>query len=93
MVLSPLDQPNPGTQLYHFVGNAMQEPMFGECHPHRQFPGFIATGDHCGIEALAAKPWQAVPSYSGGSKMVLSAKKGLISFSTIDLNSYCSVCF
>lgn len=56
MVLSPLDQPNPGTQLYHFVGNAMQEPMFGECHPHCQFPGFIAKGDRCGIEALAAKP-------------------------------------
>jgi hypothetical protein len=56
MVLSPLDQPNPGTQLYHFVGNAMEEPMFGECHPQCQFPGFIAKGDHCGIEALAAKP-------------------------------------
>ena len=56
MVLSPLDQPNPGTQLYHFVGNAMEEPIFGECHPQCQFPGFIAKGDHCGIEALAAKP-------------------------------------
>jgi hypothetical protein len=56
MVLSPLDQSNPGTQLYHFVGNAMEEPMFGECHPQCQFPGFIAKGDHCGTEALAAKP-------------------------------------
>lgn len=56
MVLSPLDQPNPGTQLYHFVGNAMEEPIFASCHPRCQFPGLIATGDHCGIDAVAAKP-------------------------------------
>jgi hypothetical protein len=30
MVHSPLDEPNPGTQLYHFVGNAIEEPMIGE---------------------------------------------------------------
>jgi len=55
MALSPLDQPNPGTQLYHFVGNLMEESTFGQCHPHCQFPDLIATGDRCGTEALAAK--------------------------------------
>ncbi len=56
MVLCPLDQPNPGTQLYHFVGNLMEEPTFGQCHPQCQFPDLTATGDRCGINALAAKP-------------------------------------
>jgi len=56
MALAPLDQPNPGTQLYHFVGNSMEEPTFGRCHPECQFPGLIAKGDNCGIDALATKP-------------------------------------
>lgn len=56
MALCPLDQPNPGTQLYHFVGNLMEEPTFGECHPQCQFPDLTATGDRCGINALTAKP-------------------------------------
>jgi hypothetical protein len=55
MTLSPLAQPNPGTQIYHFVGNTMEESIFGECHPHCQFPDLIATGDRCGVEALATK--------------------------------------
>jgi hypothetical protein len=42
MALAPLDQPNPGTQLYHFVGNAMEQPTFGQCHAECQFPGIIA---------------------------------------------------
>jgi hypothetical protein len=54
MAISPLDQPNPGTQLYHFVGNTMEEPTFGQCHPQCQFPDLIATGDHCGVDALAS---------------------------------------
>jgi len=53
MAISPLDQPNPGTQLYHFVGNTMEEPIFGQCHPQCQFPDLIAMGDHCGVDALA----------------------------------------
>ena len=55
MALSPLDQPNPGTQVYHFVGNFMEEPAFGTCHPQCQYPSLIAKGDHCGVEALETK--------------------------------------
>ena len=55
MALSPLDQSNAGTQLYHFVGNTMEEPTFGQCHPKCQFPKLIGTGDHCGVEALTPK--------------------------------------
>jgi hypothetical protein len=56
MVLAPLEQPNPGAQIYHFVGNAMEEPAFGTCHGQCQFPGLTAKGDHCGVEALAVAP-------------------------------------
>ena len=55
MALAPLDQPNPGTQLYHFVWNAMEQPTFGQCHAECQFPGIIAMGDQCGVRALATK--------------------------------------
>jgi hypothetical protein len=51
--LSPLDQPNAGTQLYHFVGNMMEESHFGKCHPECQFPSLIATGDHSGVHATS----------------------------------------
>lgn len=51
MVLSPLEQPNPGTQVYHFVGNSMDTPTFGTCHSECQFPSLVATGDHCGVAA------------------------------------------
>jgi hypothetical protein len=60
MVLSPLDQPNAGTQLYHFVGNTMENPTFGKCHPECQFPGLVATGDNCGVEATASERKKAI---------------------------------
>jgi hypothetical protein len=31
LVLSPLEQPNPGRQIYHFVGNRMEPPQFNNC--------------------------------------------------------------
>lgn len=49
LALSPLDQPNPGSQLYHFVGGFMEDPTFGSCHHECQFPSIIAYGDACGI--------------------------------------------
>jgi hypothetical protein len=49
LVLAPLDQPNPGSQLYHFVGGFMEEPTYGECHPECLFPSLVALGDSCGI--------------------------------------------
>lgn len=51
MVIAPLEQPNAGEQLYHFVGNTMEEPKFGECHLECQFPSLIARGDSSDIEA------------------------------------------
>jgi hypothetical protein len=55
MVLAPLDQPNPGEQLYHFVGNTMEAPTFGQCHPECQFPSLIALGDYSGVEAILSE--------------------------------------
>jgi molybdopterin/thiamine biosynthesis adenylyltransferase len=49
--LAPLGQPNPGAQLYHFVGNITEPPGFGSCHGECQFPGLVALGDHSGIPA------------------------------------------
>jgi hypothetical protein len=45
MTLDPLDQPNPGEQLYHFVGGYMEPAQYGVCHPECLFPGLIARGD------------------------------------------------
>lgn len=59
LVLAPLDQPNPGSQLYHFVGGYMEEPKFGACHPECLFPSFVALGDSCGISATGARPQNA----------------------------------
>ena len=56
LTLAPLDQPNPGSQLYHFVGGFMEEPTFGACHPECLFPSFIAQGDSCGIVATGDHP-------------------------------------
>jgi hypothetical protein len=55
LVLAPLSQPNPGAQLYHFVGNITEEPTFGNCHPECQFPSIIASGDDCGIRATGTR--------------------------------------
>jgi hypothetical protein len=49
LTLDPLGQPNPGAQLYHFVGNTTEPPAFDPCHPECQFPSLIALGDDCGI--------------------------------------------
>ena len=50
-VIAPLDQPNPGAQRYHFVGNFMEKPQFKVCHPECFFPTFIAKGDSCGLSS------------------------------------------
>jgi hypothetical protein len=59
LVLAPLDQPNPGSQLYHFVGGFMEEPTFGSCHPECLFPSFTALGDSCGIPVIGVRPRSA----------------------------------
>ncbi len=55
LTLAPLDQPNPGAQLYHFVGNFMEEPMFGCCHAECAFTQLIAHGDACGIPVTGVR--------------------------------------
>jgi molybdopterin/thiamine biosynthesis adenylyltransferase len=59
LVLAPLGQPNPGSQLYHFVGGFMEEPTFGACHENCFFPSMIALGDSCGIPATGVRPGNA----------------------------------
>jgi molybdopterin/thiamine biosynthesis adenylyltransferase len=59
LVLAPLDLPNPGSQLYHFVGGDMEEPTFGSCHPECLFPSMVALGDGSGIMATGVRPRNA----------------------------------
>jgi hypothetical protein len=56
LTLAPLDQSNPGAQLYHFVGGYMEEPFFGSCHPECPFQSLIAFGDTCGIIVTGTRP-------------------------------------
>lgn len=48
LVLAPLDQPNPGAQLYHFVGGFMEPQTYPICHPECLFTGISGQGDHSG---------------------------------------------
>lgn len=49
LVMNPLDQPNPGLQRYHFVGNFMELPEYGACNEQCLFPSFVARGDKSGF--------------------------------------------
>jgi len=55
LTLDPLGQPNPGAQLYHFVGNITEPPTFQNCHPECQFPSIVALGDDSGIHATGVR--------------------------------------
>jgi hypothetical protein len=55
LTLDPLGQPNPGAQLYHFVGNITEPPAFQNCNPECQFPSIVALGDDCDIRATGAR--------------------------------------
>jgi hypothetical protein len=55
LTVDPLGQPNPGAQLYHFVGNITEPPAFYNCHPECQFPLLVALGDDCGIRATGPR--------------------------------------
>lgn len=59
MVLNPLDQPNPGSQLFHFVGSFMEEQKFGACCPECLFPSLAARGDSSGISVIGSRPQTA----------------------------------
>jgi len=56
LALAPLDQPNPGAQLYHFVGGFMEKPTFNACHEECLFPSMVAQGDDCPFEVKGARP-------------------------------------
>jgi hypothetical protein len=56
LTVAPLDQPNPGAQIYHFVGNITEPAAYGSCHPECQFPAVTALGDACGILATGSRP-------------------------------------
>ena len=62
LALAPLDQPNPGAQLYHFVGNITELPKHEPCHPECQFSALTALGDHCGIVATGTRKLIDAPS-------------------------------
>jgi hypothetical protein len=49
LTLDPLGQPNPGAQLYRFVGNITESPVFQNRHPACQFLSIVALGDDCWI--------------------------------------------
>jgi molybdopterin/thiamine biosynthesis adenylyltransferase len=55
LTLDPLGQPNPGAQLYHFVGNITEAPVFEKCQTECQFPSVVALGDDCGIRATGPR--------------------------------------
>jgi hypothetical protein len=55
-IVAPLDQSNPGEQMYHFVGGVTEPPHFGSCSPNCYFPSFIAKGDDCHIPVTGPKP-------------------------------------
>lgn len=55
LVLAPLGQPNPGPQLYHFVGGFMEDPTVASCHPECQFPSLVAFGDACDIPVTGVR--------------------------------------
>jgi ThiF family protein len=56
LILAPLDQPNPGAQLYHFVGGFMEEPQYSRCHEECLFLSLIARGDACGVTVTGTRP-------------------------------------
>lgn len=56
LVLAPLDQPNPGSQRYHFVGNFMSAPKFDPCAANCFFRSIIARGDSAGITVTGTRP-------------------------------------
>jgi molybdopterin-synthase adenylyltransferase len=58
LVLSPLGQPNPGRQIYHFVGNCMESPQYHDCAEDCRFLNCIGKGDAAGF-AETSMPFTA----------------------------------
>jgi molybdopterin-synthase adenylyltransferase len=56
LVLAPLDQPNPGSQRYHFVGNFMATPTFTDCASDCFVRNIVARGDSSGLTVTGPRP-------------------------------------
>jgi hypothetical protein len=67
LTIAPLDQPNPGAQLYHFVGGFMEEATYGECGAECLFPSLIARGDSCGVTVTGKHPSPKAADQDGGA--------------------------
>jgi len=67
LTIAPLDQPNPGAQLYHFVGGFMEEAVYGGCVPDCLFPSLIARGDSCGETVTGKRPTARTADASAAS--------------------------
>jgi molybdopterin-synthase adenylyltransferase len=74
LVLAPLDMPNPGSQLYHFVGGHMEDPTFGSCNENCLFPSLTALGDSNGIQATGARPINARDAYAPADSSIRSGE-------------------
>lgn len=61
LALAPLDQPNPGTQRYHFVGNFMAPPTYAQCTPVCFFRNMVACGDSAGVTVTGPRPPKRTP--------------------------------
>ena len=77
LTIAPLDQSNPGAQLYHFVGGYMEEPAFGECGAQCLFPSLIARGDSCGMVVTGRRIYTGVDtSFEKGTEKASRAAMG-----------------
>lgn len=55
LTLAPLDQSDPGSQLYHFVGGELESMRNSACHAECLFPGFTALGDSSGLQVTVPR--------------------------------------
>lgn len=58
LALAPLDQPNPGAQLYHFVGGFIELSKTEGCQADCLFQEMIPQGDKERIPVLGVRPGQ-----------------------------------
>ena len=68
LVVAPLDQSNPGAQIYHFVGGFMERDPKTECDPSCLFPPLIAKGDACGFVVTGVRCDPVATSDEGREK-------------------------
>ena len=77
MVVAPAGVANSGGQLFHFVQGYFEKPNFDPCESTCLYPGFLARGDHAGLEFTArhvqaekqraARPPRVTPSAPRGA--------------------------